>query len=167
MATKVLEYMDEDYNAHLTLQSASVRQGMKRTQLARAQSIALRLEEPIAKAGEEKEAESMPGLAFDERIIRIFTYPACLGALTKVDNVADKDGKAPVKLMPDEPTLEEFFELPDTLVNEWEELAYVLNPHWAPRFREADETGKPVEAKEDEDAKKGEQDSTASSSTPS
>lgn len=165
MATRVLEYVDEDYNVHLTLQGASVRQGMKRTQLARAQTIALRLEEPVA--GKEEKEEAKSEVALDERIIRIFTYPACLGCLVKVDNVADKDGRTPTKLLPDEPTLEEFFDLPDTLVNEWEGLAYTLNPHWAPRFREPDEEGKPGETKEDEDAKKGEKGSTASSSTPS
>ena len=57
----------------------------------------------------------------DKRILLIITYP---------DLVCVSEGKKGFAHWP--PSFEEFIELPEALVIEWEQIAYELNPHWQP-----------------------------------
>jgi len=101
----------------------------------------------------------------DDRAIRIFTYPACLGSLVKIENVVDSETGKPEKEVPAEPTLEELYDLPDAMVFQWEEMVYELNPHWAPRMPPM--VTKDGKEEEEPEGKDEEPDSTGSSSTPS
>lgn len=146
MATREVRYRDEEYNVIIHLRQARVVEGMKRTQI-----IQDNLERAVLEAkarGEDPPEPTVENLAL--RVLRFYTYPACIAAVTSIENpksytgADDKshpfvNGK---ELMP-EMTLEEFFELPEAMVLIWEEAAYELNPHWVPQFR-------PVEPKEEE-----------------
>ncbi len=145
MATREVRYRDEEYNVIIHLRQARVVEGMKRTQIIQ-DNLELATIEAKAK-GEDLPEPTVQNLAI--RVIRFFTYPACLAATASIENpksYTDADDKSHPfvgkKLVP-EVTLEEFMELPEAMVLMWEEAAYELNPHWVPQLR-------PVEPKEEE-----------------
>lgn len=63
-----------------------------------------------------KVEESDTGLS----ILRLFTYPDLAAATVSATGI-------PWPL-----TFEQFLELPDALVGQWEKAVYALNPHWLP-----------------------------------
>lgn len=130
--TETLEYQDDEYHVILTLRRATVKQGITRSTL---------INEALLEARQQQRGKTPDPATLGESIIRTYTYPSCVAALVKVENKSVK-GKPPAMKVPDEPTFEEFLDLPDGLAFQWEELAMKLNPHWAPRFPEETEEGK-------------------------
>ena len=133
MPTKVITYKDELYNVTLTVRNATVLDGMTRSVLL-AQMFAQPLEETVS-----------PELARFRRVLLLHTYPACLAA------TGFKNRKA-TRTITAEITPEEFFQLPETLVKEWETAVFEINSHWNP-IRASDEEETEGEAKEPSDLK--------------
>ncbi len=79
------------------------------------------------------------------RLIRLYTYPACIGATVEHEGFEEWP-----------PPLEDFCELPEVFVSAWERKAYELNTHWMP-----DTTG----TEEEEEEKNAQSESDSSPST--
>lgn len=81
-----------------------------------------------ANALEEENALGTPGTieASARRIMHIVLYPALVAAVVEHSGF----DKWPLDF-------NEFCELPESFVIEWEEATYALNPHWLPRNQEA------------------------------
>lgn len=55
----------------------------------------------------------------DRHLLRIFTYPDLSAATVVIEGLSDFDFEA-------------FLLLPDSLIAQWEDAVYRLNPHWLP-----------------------------------
>jgi hypothetical protein len=99
----------------ITVERATVRVGIQRYQL-------------MIAAEEQNKLEPDPVLA----PIRLFTFPSIVASTTKVIG------------LPWPMTFEEFVELPEDLVNRWNENIDKVNPQWRGRAEpEAEQTKKP------------------------
>lgn len=58
----------------------------------------------------------------DRKLVRLFVYPDLIAA-AKAINVSGIDGV---------PTFDQFLQLPEALVAQWESATFDLNPHWLP-----------------------------------
>jgi len=125
---ETFEYKSDKLNVVFTVRQATVFDGMNR-------SVLLSQMYSTTPSGEDmSEVERL------RRMLLIRTYPACL-AVTSVINRGDD-----AILM--DMTPEEFLQLPDVLVMQWEEVVFRLNPHWVIRRRSSQENVPEGEAKE-------------------
>ena len=58
-------------------------------------------------------------------------YPTCIAATEKIENGEDAEKKLSKDI-----SFEDFANLPDALFQEWQKVAYRLNPHWVYRTPE-------------------------------
>ena len=72
------------------------------------------------------EADEKEELAI--RLVRLYTYPACIAATAKRKGFSEW----PI-------SFEDFCKLPEEFVVEWERSAYRQNPHWMPKLPESEE----------------------------
>lgn len=84
---------------------------------------------------------------YAERLIRLFTYPACVAAVVAHEGFSEWP-----------PSFEDFCQLDEVFIVEWEVAVYELNPHWAP-------TVPGTEEEEQEKNVPGEPDNLASTET--
>jgi hypothetical protein len=96
------EYQDDDRHLVITSTRASAKVGVARFQL-------------MLKADEFNKNETDDAI----RVLRLISYPDCIScSMVMRDDEAWK------------PTLEEFVELDEVLVNQWIEQVYNVNPQW-------------------------------------
>lgn len=149
MLKKVIEYRDDEFDVLITVRAARVKDGIRRTLIMNEQlgtnlgeEVARRVEAPKGEEGETLPLAPPGAGAIGIRLLRMYTYPACVCSIDKIENL----DPAKKELSPDI-SIEDFLELPDALVMIWEQAAYDANPHWLPRI-------KPLPGKEGEAAKK-------------
>lgn len=111
MATKAITYKDDLYDVTLTVKCATVLDGMTRSVL---------IAQMFSKAANEDLTAEKARL---RRVLLLHTYPACVAATDFENRTAKR--KLTAELSP-----EEFLQLPDGLVFEWEKVVFELNPHW-------------------------------------
>jgi len=117
MEQKVVKYagnkkdLNGYYEVEITVQEATLRQGIERATLMSEQLTRL---------------NATPEAGFLERMTAAATYPACLAVTVEVVNTGT------LELDPKKLPLDEFYDLPDTMVNHWEAAVYKLNPDWNP-----------------------------------
>lgn len=70
-------------------------------------------------------------MSIEERVVRQITYTACAAALVSA-NVAPKDGITldDSEKITTEISVEEFLNLPESLVVRWNDAVLAVNPHW-------------------------------------
>lgn len=103
MKTKEIQFEQDGFKASVVVAEANVLRGTKRTRL--------RID---GSNSEEKDR--------DRQIVRLFIYPDLLAAAVTIDiNGAEGD-----------PPFDDFLNLPELLVAQWEDAVYALNPHWLP-----------------------------------
>lgn len=128
MQTKTVTHADPDLQA--TVSEATALMGMRRNILISRAIAAIKDEwDPE----EEDEPSSVEVMA--QHFLRRYIYPNCLACLVKAQGFSS------------DLSFEEFSDLPDAFVAEWENMALLLNPHW--RLQQADE-------EDEEEAKKKE-----------
>ena len=66
--------------------------------------------------------------------------PDCLGATVEIRNLDESKQSLSAEL-----SFDEFLDLPEALIQMWQEATYAVNPHWLPRLREEDESGEAPE----------------------
>lgn len=149
MLKKVVEYRDDEFDVLITVRAARVKDGIRRTLIMNEQlstnlgeEVARHVEAPKGEEGETLPLAPLGAGTIGIRLLRMYTYPACVCSVDKIENL-DPTKK---ELSPDI-SIEDFLELPDALVMIWEQAAYEANPHWLPRV-------KPLPGKESEEAKK-------------
>lgn len=158
MRKQVVTYQDDEYDVLITVRAARVKDGIRRSliineqlgtnlgeEVDRLAAVAKKVEEEKKKKEEETPTVTVPPLGPGElgiRLLRMYTYPACVCSVDKVENLDPKKEQLSADI-----SVEDFLELPDALVFIWEEAAYELNPHWVPRLT-------PRTPKEEEKAKK-------------
>lgn len=137
---KVVRYRDDEYDVALKVKTASIAMGVKRSALLQAQHMILREMDPL---------ETVDGVdrvrpeIFPEWTLRTITYPACVAGTTAVRFGENSKTFDHTKM-----TVEEFMELPERLVVEWQRNILELNPHWEPAYYRDEE--EEVAAGEDE-----------------
>lgn len=132
MQTKTVTHADPELQ--VTVSEATALMGMRRNILISRAIAAIRDEwDPK----EEDEPSSVEVMA--QHFLRRYVYPNCLACLVKAQGFSL-----------DLP-FEEFSDLPDAFVAEWENMALLLNPHWRLQADEEDEE----EAKKKEPSKDG------------
>lgn len=103
-------YKDSLYDVTLVIRQATFADGMRRAALH----------------GEAIIAGEVLGYPGDlDALITLHIRPSCIAGLVSVEN----RGELVVK---PEPTLQEFMEYPDSLVDLWQRAVWELNPHWSP-----------------------------------
>jgi hypothetical protein len=102
--TKVIEYAGNGLQARVAVSAANVLQGMKRTRLRNARG-------------------DLDGKAEEVVIASVFTYPDLVAAAREI-SISGIEG---------EPTFDQFCQLPEAFVIQWESAVYDLNPHWLPQ----------------------------------
>ncbi|MCB0207708.1 MAG: hypothetical protein KDJ52_00170 [Anaerolineae bacterium] len=109
MATEIITYKNNDLDIRLTVSSATVLAGMKRTRL---RMTGDKLEKERVERGEEHD--------LDRLILRVSIYPDLIAATTEAEG------------LPWPLDFETFLTLPEPFWAMWEEVVYRLNPHWLP-----------------------------------
>lgn len=123
METKTITYDGQGCTLKAVVGEASSLRGMKRTVLINQAVTDIRAEQ-----GLESDAEFPDDIEVIARsFLRRYTYPNCLACLLEAEGFS-------VDL-----SFEEFAELPDAFVGQWEKAAIQLNPHWELRAREDEE----------------------------
>ncbi len=112
--TETISYDNEEENLHLsvTISRATAEMGMVKTLLS---SSAREFAEEI------KDFSDVRKIA--KRLTISMVYPSLVSAA--VENVG---------FITWPPSYEEFLNLPDTFISEWERKTYELNSHWRPRI---------------------------------
>ena len=111
MEQDVVKYEGDGYAVEITVQKATLRQGIGRATLMSEQLTILK---------------ETPEVGFLGKMVATATYPACLAVTMEIINTGAK--KLDIKKLP----LEEFLDLPDEMINRWEAMVYELNPAWDP-----------------------------------
>lgn len=109
LPSRTIHYAGEGLLVQLTIQKANYQQGLRRTLLI--QQI---LKDPsiIAVSEEVDQVRSIMGMLF---------YPSMIASVVQHDGFEHW----PI-------TLDEFMDLPEELMIQWEEATYELNPSWRP-----------------------------------
>jgi len=117
---KVIEYKDDDLDVRLTINRATVRIGMMRTLLQEKARVAAHERSPEAITDDElwNDIELWSQINF---------FPSLIAATSDAKGFEEWP-----------PTYEQFLELPELLVMEWESAVFELNPHWRPKLPETD-----------------------------
>jgi len=125
MKTKTVEYQDGELDVRIVVQEADGLAGMRRSVLRSAGSAYL---ESLEDGGEEDEEGKLSALEMTSRRLMAFLlYPDLLGSAREIEGLnPDLD-------------VEEFFALPERLINAWQAATYALNPHWLQSEPEDDE----------------------------
>jgi hypothetical protein len=126
MKESTFSYTDDMFDVRVTVTQASRALGIKKAAIA--DGAMQSLGEPDV-------------LSPIETLIIRFTgsaiYPSCAAATTNIEN-----GDAAVQKLKLPMTYREFLDLPDKLVEMWEQAVFALNPHWVP-FSEQGEKKEP------------------------
>lgn len=117
LQTSEIQYRDSFYDVTLVVKQGNLADGMRHAAL---QGESMR-------AGEAVKLD-LPGSLGD--LIAIHIRPSCLASLHSVENRGERK-------VTKEPTLDEFMEYPDALVDLWQTAVWELNPHWSPFGRSA------------------------------
>jgi hypothetical protein len=104
MDSKIVEYSGNGIEARIVVSAANVLQGMKRTRLRNARG-------------------DLEGKAEEVIIASVFTYPDLMAAAREI-SISGIEG---------DPTFDQFCQLPEAFVVQWESAVYDLNPHWLPQ----------------------------------
>jgi hypothetical protein len=136
MKTQKVLYKDEEYDLELTVRQATVADGMERSvRLAQLHGSRATKAQDTAKLQENLKDRM-------HYLLLLQMYPACMAV---TDIVSRGSIKVTAEMSP-----EEFMQLPDKLVVDWERVVFALNEHWVMRrSEESDEKG---EGKEPSDA---------------
>lgn len=120
MQTKTVIHDSQGEPLRATVSEATSLMGMKRSVLISQALADIRDEQGL------KEGEDLPdNVEIMARLfLRRYTFPNCLACLVEAEGFAAS--------LP----FEEFSNLPDRFVAEWEEAALSLNSHWKPRTDE-------------------------------
>jgi hypothetical protein len=103
-------YKDQYYDVTLTVKQGTFADGIRRAALQ----------------GESLLAGPIEGMLENLSVlITQWIRPSCLAGLASVENRGEHEIKP-------EPTLEEFMEYPDALIELWQNTVWELNPHWSP-----------------------------------
>jgi len=149
MQTKVITYNDEEVSAELTVARANYRMGLIRSALidSAREKLFPQPKPAIPEGGQPEEEEPRYGEDF---WLRLYSYPAlCAGTVVGklVFGQPDEEkGTTPnqVDLDPHKYlTWEQYEDLPERLITQWENAIFELNPHWLPA-RPAEEQKKAV-----------------------
>lgn len=130
MQTKTVTHADPELQAIVS--EATALMGMRRNILISRAIAAIRDEWDPKEKDEPSSVEVMA-----QHFLRRYVYPNCLACLVEAQGFS-----------PDL-SFEEFGDLPDPFVAEWENMALLLNPHWRLQADEEDEE----EAKKKEPSK--------------
>ena len=120
METKTITYNGQGCTIKAIVGEASSLRGMKRTVLINQAVAGIRAEQGLGDDTELPDDVEVIARSF----LRRYTYPNCLACLLEAEGFA-------VDLR-----FEEFAELPDVFVGQWERAAIELNPHWQLRTAE-------------------------------
>ena len=112
--TKVIEFVKDGWDVTLTVRMASTRDRLQRNAM-----LAKLKTDPI----EEESSEAW--------YFRTHVY-ANLMAVTAIESRGDN-------VVPQKPTVDEFLDLPDELVDQWSDACVEENKHWFPFHRKAEE----------------------------
>lgn len=121
MRSEKVTYADGEYDVVISIRQATVLDGMRRSIL-------------------EVEAAADPLDLVEEKYIGYLrfmvseAYPTCMAAVEKFEN-----GENAEKKLSKDMSFEDFANLPDALFQEWQKVAYRLNPHWVYRKPETKE----------------------------
>lgn len=110
-----LEYADllNEKRYFVKIARATARRGIVRTYLREQQRVRF--------LNEKGEIETPDLESLGRMLLLVMTYPDL------VSSVVDQQGFDPWPMTPDE-----FEELPEEFIAQWEAIAYRLNPHWVP-----------------------------------
>jgi hypothetical protein len=115
MKTKTVEYQDGELEVRIVVQEADGLAGMRRSVLRSAGSAYL---DSIGDGGDDGEGKLSALEMTSRRLMAFLLYPDLLGSAKEIEGLdPDLD-------------VEEFFALPERLINVWQAATYALNPHW-------------------------------------
>jgi len=144
MQTKTITYQDAEVSAELTIGRANYRMGLVHSSLI--DSARERLF-PKKKTEQDKEKKPEPPRYDEDYWIGLFSYPAlCAGTVKGVIALTPKayttvvdgqsmevSGCSQYNLdLHNHITWEQYEDLPEELVTQWENAVFELNPHWLP-----------------------------------
>lgn len=112
MQSEKVTYADDYYDVVISIRQATVLDGMRRSILEIEAS-----EYPIDTV-EEKHAGYLWFMMSE-------AYPSCLACVEEFENGEDAEKKLSKNM-----SFEVFANLPDALFQQWQKVAYNLNPHW-------------------------------------
>ena len=124
MEQATVEYQDSEYNVTILVQQATVRMGWQRATLT---------------AHFEGQLKQLPATEQGDlatRYIVFRTIPELLAATVHI-----KNSKGAKKKLDKGLSLQEWLDLPEALVLNWERAVYKLNPHWVIKPPEEEKQG--------------------------
>lgn len=139
METKVIQYKDSEFNVEIVVRKARLIDGIRRTVLiARERALMLAAygvkpkDDDAKETAELQAAAAMSGEESYLWVYRMHTYPPCVAATVEIKNLEGAEVELSKDISP-----EDFLELPEALVMQWESGVLEINPHWI--FRSAKE----------------------------
>jgi hypothetical protein len=114
---RVVHYADNSWDVTLTITEATSRVGMHRALL-------------IEQARAEETKKDVPASLIDaaSQLLHTVLYPSMIAATVEATGFA----KWPI-------TFEEYADLPEQLVMQWEDAVFSLNAHWRPKSSQGNE----------------------------
>lgn len=120
----------------LRLTEANVIRGIRRSRIVND------MRDAISADAEDESPEGVEKMSFEEKLVRIYSYPTCIGSIVEatVEAKIDPETSEPFELEAldlVDLSFEQFAGLPESLAVVWEEASVKLNPHWLPQGQDS------------------------------